>query len=325
MERKKISIIIPAYNIEGYLGKCLDSVLKQTYQNLEVIVVDDGSTDKTTEILDKYAEKDTRIVAVHQKNQGVSAARNHGLDLATGELIGFVDGDDIIEPDMYEILVKILEEKKVDIAHCGYQMVFPNRVDYYYGTGEEFYLDKNSGVYELLKGTKIEPGLCNKLYKAELFKNIRLPVGVKINEDLLCNFWLFMEAKDSFFVDLPKYHYMIRKGSATTTPSEKKYRDCFEVAEIIYESCKNTPELRNIAYEKYLRRIMEGIWQNQWPVLQHTFRLKLKKEFKKVLKDRELTKKFKLMVFGQLYLPRLYTIFRKIHDYKNGNNHKYDI
>ena len=231
---KKISIIVPIYNIEKYLPRCLDSILAQTYKNLEVILVDDGSVDNSGMIADKYARNDQRIIVIHQVNKGVSAARNAGLDLATGDYIGFVDGDDYIEPDMYEILMRIIDEQQVDIAHCGYQMVYPSRIDYYYNTREKQKMNREEGVFELLKGRKIEPGLWNKLYKAELFKEIRLPIGIAETEDLLCNFELFCLAESSFFYDVSKYHYMLRSGSATSeTLSEKKRRDRYYVVSYI--------------------------------------------------------------------------------------------
>ena len=141
MMEKLVSVIIPAYNIERYISRCLDSIMAQTYNNLEIIVIDDGSKDQTAEILDDYQKRDSRIIVVHKENGGVSSARNNGLDIATGDYISFVDGDDLIESNMYEILVKILEKEKTDIAHCGYQMIFPDRVDYYYNTGWEFRVD----------------------------------------------------------------------------------------------------------------------------------------------------------------------------------------
>ena len=109
MMDKLVSVIIPAYNIERYISRCLDSIMAQTYNNLEIIVIDDGSKDQTAEILDDYQKRDSRIIVVHKENGGVSSARNNGLDIATGDYISFVDGDDLIESNMYEILVKILE------------------------------------------------------------------------------------------------------------------------------------------------------------------------------------------------------------------------
>ena len=101
MDEKLVSVIIPAYNIEDYIGRCLDSIISQTYKNLEIIVVDDGSRDRTGEILDNYAKKDRRIKVIHKENGGVSSARNKGIEVAEGDYIGFIDGDDLIEPEMY--------------------------------------------------------------------------------------------------------------------------------------------------------------------------------------------------------------------------------
>ena len=130
-----ISIIIPAYNIEDYIGTCLDSLLKQTYKNLEIIVVDDGSSDNTGKIVDEYTIKYKNIKVIHKKNAGVSAARNSGLDLASGDYIGFVDGDDTVDEEMFEILINNAIKYDADISHCGYKMVFPSRIDYYHNTG----------------------------------------------------------------------------------------------------------------------------------------------------------------------------------------------
>ena len=114
---QKISIIIPAYNIENYLGKTLDSVLAQTYQNIEVIVVNDGSKDGTGKVVDDYAAHDSRVIAVHKENGGVTSARLRGIAAASGDWIGFVDGDDYIEPDMYERLMRNAREYNVEISH----------------------------------------------------------------------------------------------------------------------------------------------------------------------------------------------------------------
>ena len=131
-----ISIIIPAYNIENYISTCLDSLLAQTYRDLEIIVVNDGSKDGTGAIMDTYAARDSRIMAIHKENGGVTSARLCGVKAATGDWIGFVDGDDIIEPDMYERLMANAVKHGADISHCGYRMVFPSgKVDYYYNTG----------------------------------------------------------------------------------------------------------------------------------------------------------------------------------------------
>ena len=137
MKNFVVSIIIPAYNIENYIEKTLDSVLDQTYDSLEIIVVNDGSKDNTAAIIDSYAQKDNRIKVIHKENGGVTSARLAGIAAATGDYIGFVDGDDYIEPNMFELLVNNAINYNADISHCGYQMVFPNRTDYYYSTGKQ--------------------------------------------------------------------------------------------------------------------------------------------------------------------------------------------
>ena len=134
MESVLISIIVPAYNIENYIGRCLDSLLHQVYEKLEIVVVNDGSIDDTGRIIDQYADMDQRIVPLHKANGGVFSARLAGIEKATGEYIGFVDGDDYIEPEMFGRLLKNAMKYNTDISHCGYQMVFPDRIDYYYNT-----------------------------------------------------------------------------------------------------------------------------------------------------------------------------------------------
>ncbi len=160
-----ISIIIPAYNIENYIVRCLDSLLNQTYKNLEVIVVDDGSSDNTGKIIDDYASKYENIKVIHKKNAGVSAARNSGIDVANGDYIGFVDGDDTVDKEMFEVLIDNAIKYDADISHCGYKMVFPSRIDYYYNTGELIEQDNELGLKDLVLGQRVEPGLVNKLYK----------------------------------------------------------------------------------------------------------------------------------------------------------------
>ncbi|MGZ5551627.1 MAG: glycosyltransferase family 2 protein, partial [Nitrososphaeraceae archaeon] len=138
--KDKISIIIPVYNGVKYLPKCIDSVLNQTYKNLEIILVDDGSTDESGKICDTYSLKDNRIKVVHKQNGGLSDARNTGLKIATSEYIGFVDSDDFIESDMYEILLKTLYAYDADIVQCASYKIIDEKInpEHYSGTVEQF-------------------------------------------------------------------------------------------------------------------------------------------------------------------------------------------
>lgn len=252
MDEKLVSVIIPAYNIEDYIGRCLDSIISQTYKNLEIIVVDDGSRDHTGEILDNYAKKDRRIKVIHKENGGVSSARNKGIEAAEGDYIGFIDGDDLIESEMYKTLVDLLEEENADIAHCGYQMVFPDRIDYYHNTGKKKIQTTEEGLKDLLSGEMIEPGLVNKIYKKELIKNCRLDETVKINEDLLMNYQLFKLSQKSVYYDITPYSYMIRSSSATGANSLiTKREDALRVLNQIKDDCINN-NLLSIIYKRYI-------------------------------------------------------------------------
>ena len=258
-----LSIIIPAFNIEQYISRCLDSLINQSYKNIEIIVVNDGSTDSTGDIIDSYVKKDNRIKVIHKKNEGVSIARNTGIHLAKGDYIGFVDGDDTVDDEMFETLIQNAINYNTDISHCGYKMVFPSRTDYYYNTGDIVIQDNQEGLKDLLKADRVEPGLWNKIYKSSLFEDIRLNENIKYNEDLLANFYLFKKAKKSVFYDKCLYNYMIRKGSAATKQiSKNKIIDPILVLEEIKNSLEKGTDLYEIAYKRYLGSLI-GVCRNK--------------------------------------------------------------
>lgn len=184
----KISIIVPVYKVEQYLRQCIESIINQTYQNIEIILVDDGSPDKCPAICDEFAILDKRIRVVHKINGGLSDARNAGLEIATGDYIGFVDSDDWISPTMYEELISVAIEYGADISCCGY-----NRIDNNSVLESKLFGDKRkvSGI-DLLRDIFCRNGdnvvVWNKIYNVNLFKNLRFPVG-EIHEDnfILCS------------------------------------------------------------------------------------------------------------------------------------------
>lgn len=242
----KISIIVPAYNIETYLPRCLDSLLAQEYADLEIIVVNDGSRDGTAAVMDTYAVRDNRIKAIHKENGGVTSARLRGLDAATGDWIGFCDGDDYVEPDMYARLTDNALTHNAAISHCGYKMMFPNgRIDYYYNTGRLSVQTGKQGCTDLLEGRFVEPGLVNKIYRKELFAGLSdwLDPSIRINEDLLMNFYLFRQADMAVFEDFCPYHYILRKGSAAVSKlNAHKLADPIKVQHILDAETKHTAE-----------------------------------------------------------------------------------
>ena len=327
MDEKLVSVIIPAYNIEDYIGRCLDSIISQTYKNLEIIVVDDGSRDYTGEILDNYAKKDRRIKVIHKENGGVSSARNKGIEAAEGDYIGFIDGDDLIEPEMYKTLVDLLEEENADIAHCGYQMVFPDRIDYYHNTGKKKIQTTEEGLKDLLSGEMIEPGLVNKLYKKELIKNCRLNETVKINEDLLMNYQLFKLSQKSVYYDITPYSYMIRSSSATGANSLiTKREDSLRVLNQIKDDCINN-NLLSIIYKRYIYLLMaicrDGLKDKSYMKYQKKQRKQLKKELKTDVFKSCIPKKLKHMSLFSCYFPHIMKIIYKMYDLKTGTSKKY--
>ena len=237
MGEMTISVIVPVYNLEKDLPRCLDSILGQTHRALEIIVVDDGSRDGSRAVIEDYARRDARIKPIFKENGGVTSARLRGIAESAGAWIGFVDGDDEIEPDMYERLMNNAEAYGADISHCGYQMVFHDgRVNHFHNSGLVKEQDSDTAVRDLLEGTMVEPGLCNKLYRRELFAGLseRMDPSIRINEDLLMNYYLFRAASKAVFDDWCPYHYIIRGGSASRSKlSEHKIYDPIRVKEII--------------------------------------------------------------------------------------------
>ena len=236
-----ISVIVPAFNVESTIIRTLDSILAQTYTEIEVIVVDDGSADETGKVIDSYASQHKRVMAIHTQNQGVTVARLTGVAQASGEWIGFVDGDDEIEQDMYEMLLKNAEQYGADISHCGYQMIFADgRISYFHNTGCLVQQDRTTGLKDLLDGSLVEPGLWNKLFHKTLFQSLLyttvMDKSIKINEDLLMNYILFSNANMSVFQDICKYHYLVRSTSTSRTSlNQHKIFDPIRVKQLILD------------------------------------------------------------------------------------------
>lgn len=183
-----ISIVVPVYKVEPYLDKCISSIVNQTYKNLEIILVDDGSPDNCPAMCDAWAEKDNRIRVIHKPNGGLSDARNAGMSVATGELMAFVDSDDWIAPDMYEKLYHRLTEDGSDIAACGVQMVWedntPPRMLTRPGSRT---LNRDEAMQAIIEESCLKQPVWYKLYKSKLVRDIRFPVG-KYHEDV---FWSY--------------------------------------------------------------------------------------------------------------------------------------
>lgn len=209
-----ISIIVPVYNVKDYLEKCLQSICGQTYKNLEIILIDDGSSDGSGELCDLFAQRDGRIKVIHQANAGQSAARNRGLDIAQGEFLGFVDSDDWIEPDMYEFLYRLLKENEADISICSHYRDKGGKSVVKFASGKQFMFTRDEAVRALVVDKQVRNYLVDKLFKRRLFENIRLPLN-RVYEDLAISYKVFYGAERVALQEIPKYHYVIRDGSTT--------------------------------------------------------------------------------------------------------------
>ena len=213
MEQQKISVIVPVYKVEAFLDRCVQSIANQSYRNLEIILVDDGSPDNCPAMCDAWAEKDSRIKVVHKQNGGLSDARNAGMAIATGEFMGFVDSDDWIAPDMYQHLYDLLEADGSDIAACGVEMVWedgtPSRILTKSGC---CVLDREEAMQAIIEESWLKQPVWYKLYKTALIRDIPFPVG-KYHEDVFWSYQAVARAQKVSISDKNGYYYFQRSGS----------------------------------------------------------------------------------------------------------------
>ncbi|AKG34211.1 glycosyltransferase family 2 protein [Paenibacillus durus] len=237
--KPEISIIVPVYKVENYIHKCVDSILAQSFENFELILVDDGSPDNCPAICDSYAAMDTRVKVVHKPNGGLSDARNWGINAAEGKYIGFVDSDDWIAEDMYESLYNAMIEHEADIAVCCHYWVVDGELSQINNfDGYPPVLGHVEGLSELLTDVRIKNLAWDKLYKRELFRSVNYPVGAYY-EDTPTTYKLFMQASKVALVNMPKYYYISRKESITGSKNLKKLQDKFSGAYEKYEKVRS--------------------------------------------------------------------------------------
>ena len=216
----RLSVVVPVYNVEKYLERCIESLLSQTLHIDEIIIVDDGSPDNCGKIADDLAASNENIIVIHQKNMGLSGARNTGIDRATGEYIGFVDSDDYVDPQMYSVLVERAEENNAEISMCGVWYEQENGEGYSpFPLGKEFVWDKETALIELNSYRYLNMSVWKAVYKRELFeieaygeKQLRFPVG-KNSEDYYLMHKIIARAHKIAYTSEPFYHYIQRNNS----------------------------------------------------------------------------------------------------------------
>lgn len=239
----KISVIVPVYKVEEYIERCIDSIINQTYKDLEIILVDDGSPDNCPKICDIYAEKDNRIKVIHKQNGGLSDARNKGIELAKGEYILLVDSDDSIIETACEELARIIEKEEADIIcfnanEIGKDNMFKSANDKNY-----IVLDNKETFKKYIKRDSIRNEAWSRIYKTELAKAIKYPIGI-LAEDLATAHQFILNANKIIYYDNSLYNYYHRENSITGEKSYKLFYDTYHNRTKLYETAKKVvPEI----------------------------------------------------------------------------------
>lgn len=249
-----ISVIVPVYKVEKYLDACVTSIVNQTYQNLEIILVDDGSPDNCPAICDEWATKDSRIKVIHKKNGGLSDARNAGMAIATGEYIGFVDSDDVLSPDMYRVLYELVEQHAADVAQC--KMYLFSDLPFSGFPVSEFQnvnvFSAEEAISDLLSGHTINVTCPNLLVKSEIAKTVLFEVN-RINEDVLWTYRVFAKSKKIVTTDTFLYGYYQRPGSIMNSQyTEKRFDALYSLEQRAKEVRNDFPSLYPVALKNYV-------------------------------------------------------------------------
>ena len=313
MDNELISIIVPVYKVEKYLEKCVKSILKQTYTNLEIILVDDGSPDKCGQLCDELAKTDNRIKVFHKENGGLSDARNYGVERANGEYIGFVDSDDYIHECMYEELYKAIKKSGTSIAECGVTRVYKNTLRPHY-EGEDYFLvlDREGYLKEYLENKRLYGSAWCKLIHRDLAKKIKFPTG-KIYEDAFYTLELLKTVDRYTLISGNYYYYYIRENSITTRPFSSKDMDYIEIMNEIEDyTLANFPIFKEqllvrlaFAYISIFNQLLEVDGyktKKEYKILKD----KLKDNYFKVLSNKKAPKNLKAAILLLSINERLY-------------------
>ena len=314
MERPLISVIVPIYKVENYIHQCVESILNQTYDNIELILVDDGSPCRCPQICDEFAERDSRVIVIHQPNRGVSAARNNALDVCKGDYIAFVDGDDWLEPTAYEEMLERMLSNDLDVVFCTANIIVNNEV-----VEKRFeYFDDNtklepSKLVELSLTDEIGGQPWMKMWNRKCWENVRFPIG-RIYEDLAVSFRPFVYAKKNVgFLKKPLYNYRLNPNGLSLSRNSSRafqiflaFRDHFDYAK---ESCRSVYDVclvktMNAAISMYNRQITHvDEWDDSWVA---EVRLWLKTNERQIMKSQRIKKLKKISVWLLIHCQTIY-------------------
>lgn len=314
-----ISIIVPVYNVEEYLQRCIDSILNQSFKNFELILVNDGSTDNSLKICKEYLLNDPRVKIINKENGGLSSARNAGINIAKGRYIGFVDSDDWINKEMYKILYELCEKNNSDIAECRYTVT----------TGNEMNLDNSSNLITILNNEEAIKSLYtntsygsvvswNKLYRCELFKDIKFPEG-KLNEDQFTTYKLYYKSNKIVSIDKVLYYYFQSTKSIMRSEFTLKKLDAIEAIESshkffeennLYDLVLWNDTLYSFVLIKYFIILLRNEqFDNKY---RNSILEKFRGRFWLFIKNEHISIKEKLLLMLFYVSPKLYIFINKI-------------
>lgn len=316
-----ISIVVPVYNVEKYLERCVKSIAAQTYKDIEIILVDDGSNDKSGLMCDEFALENEKITALHKENGGLSDARNYGMEHSNGEYICFIDSDDYIEPNMMEVLISTIGD--ADMATCGvYNDYVSGIIPQYANTDISFETDNVEAFKMILEGKLIPATICNKLIKTHIAKMQKFPVG-RLYEDAFYTNELISHINRVRVNTIPLYHYVHRQGSITTSPFKEKDMDIIAAYENTQKLISKFPGIEQYARFRILwayftvldRMLMLDDYKNI-PAYKEVLGF-LKKHAFEVIKNRIFTKSRRISALALKINVRLYRILLMKNENKN--------
>ena len=315
-----VSIIIPVYNVERYLERCVNSVVNQTYSNIEILLIDDGSTDNSGTLADELGTRDERIKVVHQKNGGLSVARNTGLSIAKGNYIYFVDSDDYIDPDMIKTMYELLIKDDADFVCCGVDVVNDQGHVLYYNDDLDQYLklnQKEAFYYHVVReNTYISTSSCDKLFRKELLLKKPFVPGV-LYEDLRNISFYISQSKRVSYLSKPFYKYYQNSTSLTHGKFNPKWYSWIDANEERIETYKKyAPEYLPLIYSIYVDNVLSILYKSRKDKNNTALRKKIAKDLKDCVKNNNIvfSKKSKIKYVIFKISPRLFYLLMKIYD-----------
>ena len=315
---KLISVVLPVYNVERYIVKCINSVLNQTYKNIEVILVDDGSSDRCPQICEKYAKKDNRVKVVHKRNGGLSDARNAGIKIANGEYITFIDSDDYVDEDYVEFLYNNIEKTNADIAIGAHRVLYDSGKIIEKATHENSILEPKQVLARILYDDGIDLSAWGKLYKISLFDDIKFPKG-RLFEDSATTYMLVDKAKKITVNSESKYNYIIRKNSISNAKFSPKKMDLIistrEMCEYVKEKY---PDLEKAANRRLMYAYLSTLSQlakckEKYPEEEKEMTTYIKKHGNEILRDKRVPKRDKLGIISLKFGFRFYKLIWRLY------------